>query len=68
LRSIIDFDKVLVLDAGEVKEYDHPYILLRTRDSIFRSMVEQSGEEQILTELAKAAWKTSKSRLVDDDD
>jgi ABC-type multidrug transport system fused ATPase/permease subunit len=63
LRSIIDFDKVLVLDAGEVKEYDHPYILLLKENSIFKAMVEQSGEKDILVELARAAWK--KTLLVD---
>jgi hypothetical protein len=56
---------VLVLDGGEVKEYDHPYILLRKQDSIFKSMVEQSGEETILIDLAKTAWR--KTRLVDVD-
>lgn len=59
LRSIIDFDKVLVLDAGEVKEYDHPHLLLQKEDSIFRGMVEQSGEKEILVELARAAWKST---------
>ena len=54
---------MLVLDNGEVKEYDHPHLLLQKRGSIFRTMVEQSGEEQILLELAKAAWKNS--RLID---
>jgi ABC-type transport system involved in cytochrome bd biosynthesis fused ATPase/permease subunit len=63
LRSIIDFDKVLVLDAGEVKEYDHPHILLQKEDSIFRAMVEQSGEMEILVGLARAAYK--KNLLVD---
>ena len=63
LRSIIDFDKVLVLDAGEVKEYDHPHLLLQKEDSIFRGMVEQSGEKDILVDLAHAAWK--KTLLVD---
>ena len=63
LRSIIDFDKVLVLDAGEVKEYDHPHLLLQNEGSIFKGMVEQSGEMEILAELANAAWK--KTRLVD---
>jgi hypothetical protein len=52
-----------VLDKGEVKEYDHPHLLLQRQDSIFRSMVEQSGEMEILVELARAAWK--KSLLVD---
>ena len=63
LRSIIDFDRVLVLDAGEVKEYDHPYLLLQKENSIFKDMVEQSGEKEILIELARAAWK--KTLLVD---
>jgi ABC-type multidrug transport system fused ATPase/permease subunit len=63
LRSIIDFDKVLVLDAGEVKEYDHPHLLLQKEGSIFRGMVEQSGEMEMLVNLAKAAWK--KALLVD---
>src|SRR5436305_11912064 len=62
LRSIIDFDKVLVLDHGEVKEYDHPHLLLQKQDSIFRGMVEQSGEMEILVDLARAAWK--KTQLV----
>lgn len=63
LRSIIDFDKVLVLDAGQVKEYDHPHLLLQKQDSVFKGMVEQSGEMEILVELARAAWK--KTLLVD---
>jgi ABC-type multidrug transport system fused ATPase/permease subunit len=63
LRSIIDFDKVLVLDVGQVKEYDHPHLLLQKQDSIFRAMVEQSGEMDILVELARAAW--AKTLLVD---
>jgi hypothetical protein len=63
LRSIIDFDKVLVLDQGEVKEYDHPHLLLQKEGSIFRGMVEHSGEMEILVNLAHAAWK--KTLLVD---
>ena len=54
---------MLVLDKGEVKEYDHPHVLLQRGESIFRSMVEQSGEMEILVELAREAWK--KALLVD---
>ncbi|XBW35547.1 hypothetical protein QEN19_001122 [Hanseniaspora menglaensis] len=38
LKTIIDYDKVLVLDAGEVKEFANPYTLFKQEDSIFRSL------------------------------
>ncbi|CDO94121.1 unnamed protein product [Kluyveromyces dobzhanskii CBS 2104] len=56
LRSIIDYDKILVMDAGEVKEYDHPYSLLLNRDSIFYHMCEDSGELEVLIQLAKESF------------
>lgn len=56
LRSVIDYDKILVMDAGEVKEYDHPYSLLLNKQSIFYSMCEHSGELEILVESAKKAF------------
>lgn len=56
LRSIIDYDKILVMDAGEVKEYEHPYSLLLNKDSIFYSMCEDSGELDILIQLAKESF------------
>lgn len=56
LRSVIDYDKILVMDAGEVKEFDHPYSLLLNKKSIFYSMCEQSGELDTLIELSKAAF------------
>jgi ATP-binding cassette subfamily C (CFTR/MRP) protein 1 len=39
IETIMDSDKILVLDAGEVAEYDSPSALLRMRDGIFRSLV-----------------------------
>lgn len=56
LNSIIYYDKVLVLDQGEVREYDHPYNLLCKKDSIFREMCESSGEITLLEEMAKKAY------------
>ncbi|KAI6285043.1 hypothetical protein MCOR34_010964 [Pyricularia oryzae] len=35
LDSILDFDKVLVLDAGRVMEFDNPRKLLATEGSVF---------------------------------
>ncbi|KAI9807288.1 MAG: hypothetical protein M1833_000031 [Piccolia ochrophora] len=65
LQTIIDYDKVLVLDMGEVKEYDHPWTLLQKEDSLFRGMCEMSGEAETLREGARKAWESK--RLVDVD-
>jgi ABC-type multidrug transport system fused ATPase/permease subunit len=57
LQTIIDYDKVLVLDQGEVIEYAHPYDLIRKDAGTFRSMCETSGELEALTGTAKAAYE-----------
>ncbi|KAJ2738593.1 hypothetical protein H4S06_006428 [Coemansia sp. BCRC 34490] len=44
LRTVVDYDKVLVLDHGEVVEYDTPFNLLQKRDGLFRHMCLKSGE------------------------
>lgn len=41
LRSVLDFDKVLVLDGGKLVEFDSPTALL-AKASIFRSLYEAS--------------------------
>ncbi|KAG5877618.1 hypothetical protein JTB14_015566 [Gonioctena quinquepunctata] len=43
LNTIMDSDKVLVLDAGQVVEYDHPHVLLQNKDGVFFKLVEESG-------------------------
>lgn len=45
LQTIIDSSKVLVLDAGEVAEYDSPGNLLNDGASAFSSMVAELGQE-----------------------
>ncbi|KAJ2402174.1 hypothetical protein GGI23_000900 [Coemansia sp. RSA 2559] len=56
LRTIIDYDKVLVLDKGKVAEFDTPQNLLQNENGIFRSMCEKTGEFKHL--LAAAASKS----------
>ncbi|KAH3683179.1 hypothetical protein WICPIJ_005848 [Wickerhamomyces pijperi] len=56
LRSIIDYDKILVMDSGEVVEFDHPFTLLSNEDSIFYSMCKDSGELDVLIQLAKDSF------------
>ncbi|KAF2219714.1 bile acid-transporting ATPase [Elsinoe ampelina] len=64
LQTIIDYDKVLVLDKGEVVEYGDPYDLVRKEEGSFRGMCESSGELEALEKEAKKAWEGR--RLVDD--
>lgn len=63
LQTIIDYDKVLVLDHGRVIEYDHPWTLINKPDGLFRSMCENSGNLGVLLDGAKKAWENK--RLVD---
>ncbi|XBW38321.1 hypothetical protein QEN19_003910 [Hanseniaspora menglaensis] len=56
LKTVIDYDKIVVLDNGVLKEYDHPYSLLLNKDSIFYSMCEDSGELDTLVKMAKEAF------------
>ncbi|XP_005090015.1 multidrug resistance-associated protein 1 [Aplysia californica] len=43
LNTVMDYDKILVLDKGEVMEFDNPQILLQRPDSLFYSMAESAG-------------------------
>lgn len=61
LRSIVDYDRILVMDAGRVVEYDDPYVLIANSDSLFYSMCENGGELDALTRLAKASYVKRKN-------
>lgn len=43
LNTIMDSDRVLVLDQGQVREFDSPAKLLSNPESIFYSMAEAAG-------------------------
>ena len=64
LQTIIDYDKVLVLDKGEVVEYADPWELIQRENGAFRGMCEMSGDFDTLMDLARKAWESR--RLIDD--
>ncbi|MCJ1399991.1 hypothetical protein MMC11_003194 [Xylographa trunciseda] len=63
LQTIVDYDKVLVLDKGEVVEYDSPWELMKNEHGIFRGMCEMSGDFETLQEGARRAGE--KKKLID---
>lgn len=57
LNTIMDSDKVLVMDAGHVVEYDHPFKLVQNTESTFYKMLVQTGPAT-MAELIDVACKS----------
>ena len=59
LETVIDSDRIIVMDKGEVIEFDQPHKLLQ-KGGHFASMVEATGKERaaLLREKAHAAYLT----------
>lgn len=66
LPTIIDYDKVLVMNAGVVAEYDTPHALLHRPGGIFNDMVESTGPESasFLRSAAERAASESHTRTL----
>jgi len=48
LKTIIDYDRILVLDGGKVVEFDEPRELLNKPDGVFRAMCRRSVDWPML--------------------
>ncbi|XP_054655590.1 ATP-binding cassette sub-family C member 4-like isoform X3 [Dunckerocampus dactyliophorus] len=61
LNTIIDSDRILVLDEGRIQELGHPLELLQKKDGALHRLVQQLGptEAEALLEAAKQAAKTT---------
>ena len=60
LHTVMDSDRVLVMDAGKMVEFDHPYSLLQKPNGFFKQLVDQTGTNSAnyLIEVAKRSVKT----------
>ncbi|KAI9333479.1 P-loop containing nucleoside triphosphate hydrolase protein [Zopfochytrium polystomum] len=64
LRTVVDFDRVLVLDAGEVVQFGTPMELMAGSGAThFARMCEDSGEMEVLLEMAREAEERKRRRL-----
>ncbi|KII94420.1 hypothetical protein PLICRDRAFT_36691 [Plicaturopsis crispa FD-325 SS-3] len=52
LQTIMDADKIMVLDAGRVVEYNSPAELLKNEKGFLRALVDESGDKEKLYAMA----------------
>ncbi|KAF5327417.1 hypothetical protein D9619_004696 [Psilocybe cf. subviscida] len=52
LQTIMDADKIMVLDSGRIVEYDSPQVLLEKKGGQFKALVDESGDKKALYTMA----------------
>ena len=67
LNTIMDYDKVLVLDAGHIAQFDSPHNLAQDEDGIFAQMLETTGKsmENHLKQMALKSYVTKLGVIMD---
>ncbi|KAF5286346.1 hypothetical protein FQR65_LT12640 [Abscondita terminalis] len=67
LDTVIDCDKILVMDAGQAVEFDNPHVLLQNVKGVFYRMVKDTGKSklQTLIQTAKTKYDTMMSPPVE---
>eukprot|EP00123_Amoebidium_parasiticum_P018050 comp24080_c0_seq1/m.43365 comp24080_c0_seq1/g.43365 ORF comp24080_c0_seq1/g.43365 comp24080_c0_seq1/m.43365 type:complete len:1444 (-) comp24080_c0_seq1:309-4640(-) len=61
LHSVMDADRVIVMSAGKVAEFDSPYALLQDPQSMFSTLVESTGP-QAAAQLREMAIQAQRER------
>ncbi|KAI6045165.1 hypothetical protein EDC04DRAFT_2638851 [Pisolithus marmoratus] len=59
LQTIMDADKIMVLDAGKIVEFGSPKELLQNEHGSLRALVDQSGDKDVLHDMADWEEMTS---------
>ena len=62
LDSTMGYDKVLVMDGGQVKEFDQQWTLLQQNDGLFYNLCAASGMFEKLVAVAQAADERESGR------
>lgn len=62
----MDSDRILVMDAGEAREFDYPHVLLLNARGILRNMVDATGpqESESLKKVAADTYNRLVNKLV----
>ncbi|CAH0558003.1 unnamed protein product [Brassicogethes aeneus] len=62
LNTIMDSDKVLVMEGGHMVEYDHPHALMQNANGVFSRMVAETGKTTC-EQLKKVAYKSYQRQI-----
>ncbi|KAJ7025509.1 multidrug resistance-associated ABC transporter [Mycena alexandri] len=46
LRTVIDYDRIMLLDQGEIAEFDRPAVLMANKSSKFHALCKATGREE----------------------
>ncbi|KAH0544125.1 probable multidrug resistance-associated protein lethal(2)03659 [Cotesia glomerata] len=62
LNTVMDSDRILVMDAGSAVEFDHPHVLLQNENGYLSKMVHETGSTMIeaLKNVAKQNYELRK--------
>lgn len=58
LQTIMDADKIMVLDAGSLAEFGKPSELLQNEKGLLRALVDESGDKEALYAMAAGIGKS----------
>ena len=66
LPTVIDYDKICVLEQGKVMEFDTPHLLLQQPSSLFTQLVRDTGEntEAFLRDAAATAYAAARAKPI----
>ncbi|KAF8808123.1 pleiotropic drug resistance ABC transporter [Phlegmacium glaucopus] len=53
LKTVMDYDRILVLDEGNIVEFDAPWVLVQTPNGAFREMCRNSADWPLFLQMSK---------------
>lgn len=59
LNTVMDSDKILVMDKGQVAEFDYPHNLLKNKDGVLYKLVQTTGTSttKVLMDIAQKSYE-----------